>query len=396
MSANSCCDNGYHVVWTRDEYEMASTLLAAGDTQDASDALTYIFNYEEEASGQVKQNTWLNGNAVFGSNQEDEEADPIILAYQLGRTSSSDFSHIKLLAAWITSNGPSTDEERWEENSGYSPATIAAEIAGLACASDIASINGDSTDASNWLSTAKSWAASVDSRTYTTTGPFGNGSYFLRITPDGSPNSGASISIANGGGSHDDRTVVDQGFLELVRLGIKQPGATDITNTLAVTDAELGVDTPEGLIDHRYDFDGYGETSTGADYTGSGAGNPWPVLTGELGEYDIADGNLSGAQAALQTMASAASSYQISEQVWGGSNGVNGFTSVSRTTPIRRSCGPWPSTCGSPSTSRQVTTSTRPRWSARPSTAPGAARRSPRRSTSPSRSTPTLPARPST
>ena len=132
----------------------------------------------------------------------------------------------------------------------------------------------------------------MDSLTYTTTGPYGNGDYFLRITPDGSPNSGASISIANGGGSHDDRTVVDPSFLELVRLGIKSATATDVTSTLSVVDSELQVDTPGGPVWHRYNFDGYGETASGGDYTGSGVGNPWPVLTGERGEYDVADGNL--------------------------------------------------------------------------------------------------------
>ena len=30
VSANSAGGHGYHVVWTRDEYEMASALLAAG------------------------------------------------------------------------------------------------------------------------------------------------------------------------------------------------------------------------------------------------------------------------------------------------------------------------------------------------------------------------------
>ncbi len=80
MSANSAGDHGYHVVWTRDEYEMASALLAAGDSTDANAALQYIFTYEEESSGAVKQNTFLNGNTVFGSLQMDEVADPIILA----------------------------------------------------------------------------------------------------------------------------------------------------------------------------------------------------------------------------------------------------------------------------------------------------------------------------
>jgi len=327
VSANSAGDHGYHVVWTRDEYEMASALLAAGDSADANAALQYIFNYEEESSGAVKQNTFLNGNAVFGSLQMDEVADPIILAYQLGATNSADWGHIEELANYLVANGPYTPQERWEENSGYSPATMAAEIAGLICAASIAEANGATSLAASYQSTALSWASEVDSLTYTTTGPYGNGDYFLRITPDGSPNSGASISIANGGGSHDDRTVVDPSFLELVRLGIKSPAATDITNTLSVVDSELEVTTPEGPVWHRYNFDGYGETASGGDYTGSGVGNPWPVLTGERGEYDVADGNLTGAQSLLATMAGAANSgYQISEQVWGGSTGTGGFT----------------------------------------------------------------------
>jgi glucoamylase len=306
---------------------MASTLLAAGDSTDALAALNYIFQYEVESSGAVKQNTWLNGTTVFGSLQMDEVADPIILAWQLGATGATDWGYVEELANYLVANGPYTPEERWEENSGYSPATMAAEIAGLICAAVIAEDNGDTSLAMTYQSTARSWASQVDELTYTTTGPYGNGDYFLRITPDGQPNAGTGITIANGGGTHDDRTVVDPSFLELVRLGVKSPTATDITNTLAVVDDELQVSTPEGPIWHRYSFDGYGETSSGGDYTGAGVGNPWPVLTGERGEYDVADGNLTAAQSLLQTMAGAANSgYQISEQVWGGSTGTGGFT----------------------------------------------------------------------
>ncbi len=320
--------HGYHAVWTRDEYEMASTLLAAGDKADAQAALSYIFAYEVESNGAVKQNTWLNGNTVFGSLQMDEVADPIILAYQLGATGSSDWTYVRELANYLVANGPATPEERWEENGGYSPATMAAEIAGLICAAYIAQANGATNAALSYQETAQAWASEVDNRSYTTTGPYGNGSYLLRITSDSQPNSGASINIANGGGSHDERTVVDPSFLELVRLGVKAPNAADITSTISAVDGQIMVNTPEGPIWHRYSFDGYGETSSGADYTGQGSGNPWTVLTGERGEYDVADGNLSGAQSMLQTMAGAANSgYQISEQVWGGSSGVNGFTS---------------------------------------------------------------------
>jgi glucoamylase len=257
----------------------------------------------------------------------DEVADPIILAWQLGATNSTDWGYVQGLANYLVSNGPYTPQERWEENGGYSPATMAAEIAGLICAASIAETNGATSLAATYQSTAQSWAAQVDNLTYTTSGPYAGGSYFPRITPDGSPNSGSSISIANGGGSRDDRTVVDPSFLELVRLGIKAPTATDITNSLTAVDNEIQVTTPEGPVWHRYSFDGYGEASSGGDYTGSGVGNPWPVLSGERGEYDVAGGNLSGAQSLLATLAGAANSgYQISEQVWGGSTGTGGFT----------------------------------------------------------------------
>ena len=105
---------------------------------------------------------------------------------------------------------------------------------------------------------------------------------------------------------------------------------------MPVVDSQIKVKTPEGPIWHRYNFDGYGETSSGGLHR-SGVGNPWPVLTGERGEYDVADGNLSGAQSLLATMAGAANSgYQIPEQVWGGAPGPAASRSASRTTPRPR------------------------------------------------------------
>lgn len=325
--AGEAGQHGYHAVWTRDEYEMATALLAAGDATDATDALHYILAYEEESSGAVKQNTWLDGTTVWGGLQMDEVADPLILAWQLGDTGSADWANLRKLAGYLVANGPGTGEERWEENGGYSPSTMAAEIAGLVAAASLAKANGDTADAFDYQGLARSWASQIDNLDYTTTGPYGNGGYLLRLTPDGHPNAGTSYAIANGGGSHDDRTVTDQGFLELVRLGVKAPAAADITNSITATDSQIKVTTPEGPMWHRYSFDGYGETSSGGDYTGAGTGNPWPVLSGERGEYDVANGDLSGAQSLLQTMAGAANSgYQIPEQVWAGTNGTGGFT----------------------------------------------------------------------
>ena len=319
-SAASTGNHGYHLVWTRDEYEMATALLAAGDSTDASAALSYILKYEVESSGEVKQNTWLNGDQEWSGQQMDEVADPLILAYQLGDTSSTDWTTLKTEAAYLVANGPYTGEERWEEAGGYSPSTIAAEIAGLVCASVLADDQGDTTDASTYLSTAETWASDVDGWTYTTSGSVANGDYFVRIAPDGTPNASDDVSLANGGGTYDQRAIIDAGFLELVRLGIKSASATDITNSLTAVDDTIAVTTPQGVMYHRYNHDGYGETSTGADYTGAGVGNLWPVFNGERGEYDIADGNTSGAESQLDIMqASASADGQISEQVWGSS-----------------------------------------------------------------------------
>ena len=319
-SAASAGNHGYHLVWTRDEYEMATSLLSAGDTTDAQAALSYILKYEVESSGEVKQNTWLNGNQEWGGQQMDEASFPLILAYQLNDTNATDWATLKTEANYIVSTGPSTGEERWEENGGYSPSTIAAEIAGLVCASVLAGDQGDSTDAATYLSTAQTWASDVDGWTYTTDGPLGSGDYFIRIAPNGQPNDSTTISIANGGGSYDQRDVVDAGFLELVRLGIKAPSAADITDSLSVVDSTIAVTTPQGVMYHRYNHDGYGETSTGADYTGAGVGNLWPVFNGERGEYDVANGDLTDAATQLGIMqASASADGQIPEQVWGSS-----------------------------------------------------------------------------
>ncbi len=323
-SAASAGNHGYHLVWTRDEYEMATALLAAGDSTDASAALAYILKYEVESSGEVKQNTWLNGNQEWSGQQMDEAADPLILAYQLGDTSSTDWSTLKLEANYLVSNGPYTGQERWEENGGYSPSTIAAEIAGLVCAYSLATTQGDTSDASTYLSTAETWAGNVDGWTYTTSGSVASGSYFVRIAPNGTPNASDTISISNGGGSYDQRALVDAGFLELVRLGIKSASATDVTNSLTAVDDTIATTTPQGTMYHRYNHDGYGETSTGADYTGAGVGNLWPVFNGERGEYDIAEGNTTGAESQLQIMqASASAGGQLSEQVWGSSTAAS-------------------------------------------------------------------------
>ena len=76
-----------------------------------------------------------------------------MLAHQLGRSTPSPGRTCKRAADFLLgvpqdgNRAPWTPQERWENQSGYSPATIAAEIAGLVCAAAIAAANGDAASA---------------------------------------------------------------------------------------------------------------------------------------------------------------------------------------------------------------------------------------------------------
>lgn len=306
---------GYHAVWARDLYQMATALIVVGDGAAADRALDYLFNVQQKADGSFPQNTWLNGTPYWGGLQMDEVALPLVLAYQLGRTEAATWAKVKKSADYVVAHGPSTPQDRWEENGGYSPATIAAQIAGLVCAADIAARNGDTASANRYLSTADSWRADVDGWTYTTSGHLSGGRYYERIDNNGNPNDGATLSIGNGGGSWDERDVVDGGFLELVRLGIKAPTDVHVTSSLTTLDATIRRTVNGHDYWYRYNHDGYGETSAGGPYTGAGVGRLWPVLSGERGEYALARGQ--SAAPYLAAMArSATEGYLIPEQIW--------------------------------------------------------------------------------
>jgi glucoamylase len=308
---------GYHLVWPRDLYKIASALIVAGDTATASKSLDWLLTTMQQPDGHFLQNAFADGTPYWTGIQMDETALPIVLAWKLGRTDAATYiKHIKPAADYIVKNGPVTGQERWEENSGYSPGTIAAEIAGLVCAADIARVNGDTTSEANYLATADYWQKKVESWTFTTSGSIGDGKYFERIDDNGNPNDGHLLQIRNGGGSYDERSIVDSSFLELVRLGVKPWNNPYILSSLKAIDSTIKQTIPgkgEGFF--RYNHDGYGETSTGADYTGAGIGRLWPIFTGERGHFAIASGEK--ADPYLATMrAFANSSYMIPEQVW--------------------------------------------------------------------------------
>jgi glucoamylase len=318
-NANEPAISGYHAVWARDLYQVATAFLAMGDRASANRALDYLFKRQQKPDGSFPQNSWVDGRPIGGGLQMDQVAMPLILAYQLRRTDRTSWlKHIKPAADFILRKGPYTEQERWEEKPGYSPSTIAAEIAGLVCAARIAAINQDKDSAKAYLNKADEWAGAVERWTATSQGPHARRNYYLRITENDKPDDGGRVEINSGGGTYDEGEIVDAGFLELVRLGIKPARNPLIVESLALVDQLIKVETPNGSGWYRYNHDAYGERPDGADYDGrTGVGRLWTLLTGERGEYDIARGDLAAARKRLNAMmAFANDGGMIPEQVW--------------------------------------------------------------------------------
>jgi glucoamylase len=311
----------YHAVWSRDLYQIATALIAMGDRPAARRALNYLWTVQQRPDGSFPQNSRLDGEPVFGGLQMDEVAFPIVLNHQLG-VRSGDWAHIRRSADFLVARGPRTDQERWENIGGFSPATIAAEIAALVCAADVARTKGAAARAQKYLATADLWQSNLEHYTVTTNGPLSENPYYLRITDNGDANTGAAIQISDGGPLVDQRRVVDPSFLDVVRLGVKSPTDPNVLSTLPVIDRELRYTTANGPFWHRASFDGYGERPDGTQWepvpTGSGEtlGRGWPLLTGERGEYRLAVGL--DAQEYLDTMGRSAddSTHFLAEQVW--------------------------------------------------------------------------------
>jgi glucoamylase len=292
-NANEDVGGGYHLVWSRDLYQVVTAYMALGDVAAANRALDFLFKIQQKPDGSFPQNSWLDGKKGWGSLQLDEVAYPLIMAYQLKRFDKTTYeNHVKKAADFLVKTGPKTPQERWEEKSGYSPSTIAAEIAGLVCAAEIAKKNGDEASANIYLATADDWARNVERWTVTTNGKYGDGNYYIRLTENGTPDAKEKTVLNNGAGTFIENEIVDAGFLELVRLGIKSPDDPLIVKSLKVIDEQIRVKTPNGEAFYRYNHDGYGEMDDGRrwnwDGKYTGKGRLWALLAGERGQYELA------------------------------------------------------------------------------------------------------------
>ncbi|MBO0910634.1 MAG: glucan 1,4-alpha-glucosidase [Acidobacteria bacterium] len=325
---------GYHLVWPRDLVETAGGFLAAGAVGDAMRVLHYL-EATQEGDGHWPQNMWLDGRPYWNGSQMDEAAFPILLVDLLRRHAPSAlgdvrrwWTMVRRAAGFLAANGPVTQQDRWEEDAGYSPFTLAVEIAGLLAAADTADLVGEADDAAYLRELADHWNENIERWTYSTNGDLAReievDGYYVRIAPPvtdcaPSPTEGF-VPIRNRPPGEDlERAshVISPDALALVRFGLRAPDDPRILNTIKVVDAILKVKLPQGPGWYRYNDDGYGEHADGAPFDGTGIGRTWPLLSGERAHYELDAGNRASAEKLLRMMSlSADGSRLLPEQVW--------------------------------------------------------------------------------
>ena len=325
---------GYHLVWPRDLVETGCGFLAAGATSDALRVLSYLES-TQEADGHWGQNMWLDGRAYWAGVQMDETAFPILLVDLLRRYAPDEIPDIqrwwKLVqraAGFIVRNGPVTQQDRWEEDAGYSPFTLAVEIAGLLAAADLADAVGQKQMGQDLRETADFWNDNIERWTYAVDGPLaraaGAEGYYVRIAPPESDGAASPLSgfvpIKNRPPANSFEPairMISPDSLALVRFGLRKPDDPHILNTVKVFDSILRAELPQGPCWYRYNDDGYGEHEDGSPFDGTGIGRPWPLLAGERAHYELAAGRLQAAEGLLRVMElSTGGNRLMPEQVW--------------------------------------------------------------------------------
>jgi glucoamylase len=322
---------GYHLVWTRDMVQTATALLACGRIETARRALVYLA-CTQLPDGSFAQNFWIDGTPYWSGKQLDEVAFPLILAWRLWKAGGMGnlpfFPFIERAAGSLVRCAPITEQERWEENAGYSPSTLAAVIGGLICAAEISRAY-EADELATFLEEFADWIEGhLEDWTVTNNGVLDPEikRHYMRIRP---PECGEAYAHEECGkelvrlsnrppGTRTEfeaREIIDAGFLELVRYGVRRADDALIVDSLKVVDAVLKRDLPQGPGWLRYNGDGYGQRPDGGPYQGWGQGRVWPMLTGERAHYELAAGKDIGPL--IETYEKFATCGQLlPEQVW--------------------------------------------------------------------------------
>jgi glucoamylase len=320
---------GYHLVWVRDLAQVTGGLLAAGAGRPAAQVLRYLA-VTQEADGSWPQNMWVPGAGYWRGKQMDECAFPILLTATALQEKLIDQAEatrlwpmVRKALSYIVQRGPATDQDRWEEVGGYSPYTIAVEIAALLEGAELA----PEPEIANYLrETADAWNDSVERWTYASgtelAKKVGVEGYYVRIAPhngNGASPVEGQIEMKNVVARTlvPAASIVSIDALALVRFGLRAADDPRMISTVRVIDSLLKIETPYGPCWHRYNHDGYGEHADGSPFDGTGIGRAWPLLTGERAHYELAAGHEEEARRLMRAMeAFSSDGGMIPEQIW--------------------------------------------------------------------------------
>ena len=322
---------GYHVLWPRDMVETAMGKLATGDARSARSTLFYL-NCTQDEHGGWSQNMWLDGTTHWGSVQMDGMALPILLADKLRRENALDdydpAPMVRRASTFLLKHGPLTQQDRWETIAGYSPYTMATEVAALLAAADFEDAAGETGKAEFLRSTADAWNDAIDEFTYVEGTPLARkhkvrGHYVRMMPPERirtESGKGLTLRMPNlPAGSKVNRAtdILSPDAIALVRFGLRSASDPRIVDTVKLLDATLRRETKTGPAWIRSTKDGYGEKKDGSPFDKSGIGRGWPLLAGERAHYEVAAGNSEFALKLFKTIALQTSACgMIPEQVW--------------------------------------------------------------------------------
>lgn len=325
---------GYHLVWPRDLAQTAGAFLACGAYDEVVRVVRYLRAVQED-DGSWPQNCWLDGTPYWHGVQLDECAFPILLLEMAWRDGAvprpilpAYWSMVARAAGFVIRMGPQTNQDRWEENAGYTPFTLAVQIAALLAAADLAEACDIEGVADFLRDTADAWNDQIEDWIYVTDTSLarevGVAGYYIRIAPEVPGEARAelrgTVEVRNRfAGACDVATdeLISTDALALVRFGLRAADDPRMVDTVKVIDHVLKVDLPYGPGWRRYNGDGYGEHEDGSAYDGTGIGRVWPLLAAERAHYELAAGRRGEAEHLLSVMESGASPGKLlPEQVW--------------------------------------------------------------------------------
>jgi glucoamylase len=277
---------GYHLVWSRDMVETAGGLLAAGAHEDARRVLAFL-QRTQHTDGHWPQNMWLDGSPNWDGIQMDETALPVLLLdlarrekALTGADVAGFWPMVKKAAGYLARNGPVSPQDRWEEDPGYTPFTVSAEIAALLAAAELAEFQHEDSIANHLREIADVWNDSIERWMYMSATDwcrkFKVEGYYVRIAPKQTgaavPGFQKDVHVKNVAAAEDTRLakhLVSPDALALARFGLRAADDPRLRDTAAVIDALLKIETPAGPAWHRYNDDGYGEHEDGSPFDGT-------------------------------------------------------------------------------------------------------------------------------